>query len=340
MIASCAFSSACILGIDDGLIGRNAGGDGASTDAAVDGGASSDGGRTPPPVIAARFVGSQASLGQMAVSNGVISWVAGNRLRTCPTTGCTGGPTMILDPGTAELTGALWGAADKVYDVEHSGSAWALRGCPFAVCNKDATYFGDQLRPVLGGSPFVTDGTESVVIVESGEIRVCPNANCVWTTLVGPVKNVFSFALTATRLFWTESGANGRVLWCLRSGCVSPTTFKDALPNPRGLVADSANVYWTNLDDGTVLSCPISGCTAAPRVLATGQSAPLRIALDGDHLYWVNSGDDTIGTALISDNDRPLVFGRGVPKPEGIAVDAKHVFVSSPSDSSIYVMPR
>ncbi len=332
---------ACLVAIDDGLIARRQPVD-ARPDTADVAEPSDAGFDAPEAIDATVFISGQTSLGHVVVGDGKVAWATRERVLTCPANGCAGAPEIVIDPPTAALSGVLWSARGKVYDVEHSGSSWSLRGCPFGPCDGQISHYGaPSLAPVLGGSPFVTDGTESFVIVDSQDIERCTNASCTFRKLLGPVTGVVSFGLTATKLFWTQSGADGKVLWCMRSGCASPSTLREGLPNPRGLTISNDIVYWTNLDDGTVMSCPADGCGAAgPRVLATGQNAPSRLTIEGDRLFWINSGNDTIGTVASSGSEPPFTLAQGVPSAEELAVDEGHVFVSSPTTGSIYVIAR
>src|SRR6185369_13444718 len=56
-----------------------------------------------------------------------------------------------------------------------------------------------------------------------------------------------------------------------------PMTLAAGQKGPRAVTVDGANVYWTNETDGTVMKMPLGGGT--PTALATGQSAPLAMAI-------------------------------------------------------------
>lgn len=51
-------------------------------------------------------------------------------------------------------------------------------------------------------------------------------------------------------------------------------------------------VYWTGLDDGTVMKLPSIG--GVPLVLANAQNSPSRIAIDSTHVYWLNQASGEV----------------------------------------------
>jgi hypothetical protein len=65
----------------------------------------------------------------------------------------------------------------------------------------------------------------------------------------------------------------------------SPNQIASAT-SPRGLVADSSNVYWIDGSGATIMRVALSGGQAT--TLATGQSATA-IAQDGSSVYWTNA---------------------------------------------------
>jgi hypothetical protein len=56
---------------------------------------------------------------------------------------------------------------------------------------------------------------------------------------------------------------------------------------PLGIAVDDTSVYWSNENAGTIVRCPIDGCSRDPEVLVKGQE-PLRIEVRGGRLYWAN----------------------------------------------------
>jgi hypothetical protein len=119
------------------------------------------------------------------------------------------------------------------------------------------------------------------------------------------------------------------------------------LTAPWLIVADSANVYWTELGstgstaDGAVKACAVTGC-AQPLVYASGLVGPRGIAIDADHIYWdTQSADTSVATGGVF--SCPLTGCSGAPQqlavgttPYGLAVDATYVYWVDENDLSVH----
>ena len=56
------------------------------------------------------------------------------------------------------------------------------------------------------------------------------------------------------------------------------------------IAVDATDVYWTTgPQGGHVATCPKTGCTGSPRILAANQDSATRIALVGDRVAWIAS---------------------------------------------------
>jgi hypothetical protein len=81
------------------------------------------------------------------------------------------------------------------------------------------------------------------------------------------------------------------------------------------------------IDDGP--SCEVGTCP--PAVLASGQSQPLSIAVDGQHVFWTNaSSSDGTGSVMRADLDGAdvVALASGRNRPFGIALDDTDVYWS------------
>jgi hypothetical protein len=56
---------------------------------------------------------------------------------------------------------------------------------------------------------------------------------------------------------------------------------------------DDTNIYWVNYGGGAVQRAPLAGGT--PTTIASGQSSPAAIAIDGTSIYWQSGGSDPPG---------------------------------------------
>lgn len=103
-----------------------------------------------------------------------------------------------------------------------------------------------------------------------------------------------------------------------------------AQSNPFAIALDSANVYFANYLDGTVVSLPRAG--GSPTTLAKGQDVPRGLAVDGQNVYWLNEGTAAMHYADGAVMKAPLTGGpavtlaTGQPNPLGIAIDGASVY--------------
>ena len=59
------------------------------------------------------------------------------------------------------------------------------------------------------------------------------------------------------------------------------------------IAVDGTNLYWTDYDDGWVMSCSKSACTL-PTLLIGGQANPYGMAIDKTNIYWTNLGGEVM----------------------------------------------
>jgi sugar lactone lactonase YvrE len=100
------------------------------------------------------------------------------------------------------------------------------------------------------------------------------------------------------------------------------------------LAADGTNVYWTNAGsasfDGTVVKYSLA--KKAPTTLASDQSLPYGIALDGENIYWVTEAGEVMKCPLQGcpagpdGGTSPVVLASGQNGPLGIAVDKTSLY--------------
>jgi hypothetical protein len=97
---------------------------------------------------------------------------------------------------------------------------------------------------------------------------------------------------------WTDFASPPRVLRCKVSGCgAGPTVVfqgDDGVHAPSRIVATSTDLYWIDVAQGTVATCPVAGCAGAPpRIVASGLVQPMRIALSARRVLiadWADPG--------------------------------------------------
>jgi sugar lactone lactonase YvrE len=111
--------------------------------------------------------------------------------------------------------------------------------------------------------------------------------------------------------------------------------------SPAGVAVDAVNLYWTNLNGGTIDAVPIGG--GSTTTLASGITFPLLLTLDSQNVY-VTCGDGTILSIPKAGGDggigNVIVSGQGGDGISGIAVDSQHVYWSNNAvDGGIFMAP-
>ena len=104
--------------------------------------------------------------------------------------------------------------------------------------------------------------------------------------------------------------------------------------NPRGIVADGDDVYWTANRDGELIAAQDGGAAV---VLGSGSIGANELALFGDHVYWTAQEGGSVqrvprgggATELLSSGTDPL----------GIAVNDTHVYFTSKRAGRVLRVP-
>jgi hypothetical protein len=164
----------------------------------------------------------------------------------------------------------------------------ALRSCLVSGCPAGPNTLATNLH---GPRTLVADDTHLYWTSAGGYVATYPLAGGSVTTLATGQSGAYFVAVHGTNLYWTNDSDPGTVMSiALPSG--APVVMA-SVPKSLGLAADDTGIYFTT-EQGFVMTCPLSGCAAGPRILASAQAAPFAIVVDAAAVYWTNSGDGTV----------------------------------------------
>jgi hypothetical protein len=111
------------------------------------------------------------------------------------------------------------------------------------------------------------------------------------------------------------------------SGVCTPFVLKSGV-TAYDIVSDGTTLYWVDRKaNGTVARCGVTSCTPSP--IASAQSTPIRIALDGAGTpFWTAFGTGTAadGSVWTLNGGAPARIVSNRFGPEGIVVDASFVY--------------
>jgi hypothetical protein len=135
--------------------------------------------------------------------------------------------------------------------------------------------------------------------------------------------------LDGTSVIWPAgAAANGAIVRAPKTGG-DAGLLASGQYGPRGLVRDTANVYWTNnafpdagATAGRVNRMPLDGGVVTS--LATGEISPYAVAVDATNVYFTTSTE--VKRVPITGAAAPTTIASGQNFPGGVAVDATDVY--------------
>jgi hypothetical protein len=92
-------------------------------------------------------------------------------------------------------------------------------------------------------------------------------------------------AVDGTNVYWTNRGSGDVMVWPKSGG--DPRLFAPGQGSAWAIAVDASGVYWTTWGpNGSVSTCPASGCDAGVTIVAGALNSPYGIALDQNAIYF------------------------------------------------------
>jgi hypothetical protein len=124
---------------------------------------------------------------------------------------------------------------------------------------------------------------------------------------------------------------------CVRSRCrLTLATVPQTAVQQRGVAVDETNAYWTNPDNGSVMSVPLRGGDFVV-VATTTDAGGGPIAVDGARVYWLTTNATWSAPKGGVNQSATQISGLGGGR--GIAVDATSVYFTSRT-SAVFAVNR
>ncbi|MBI5533097.1 MAG: hypothetical protein HY898_10295 [Deltaproteobacteria bacterium] len=242
------------------------------------------------------LAGGQGGPWSIAASKTHVCWTNADsgEVMACAASGCDAGPSVVA---SAQVTPRGIAASEVNYFWTSPDWGAVLRDDVSSAPQWIAT---NQERPTS-----VLFWDEQLVWVNEGDdlqaatgmVQHCSvgaAAICKPEPYAKNLRHPSGIAMDATRVYWTELGANasdGTVSHRMRGDPGSAAVVLAAQQaEPFAMVVDGARAYWTNRAGGQVMACAIGGCAGQPTVLAEGLSGPSGIAQDTEALYVAETG--------------------------------------------------
>jgi hypothetical protein len=135
---------------------------------------------------------------------------------------------------------------------------------------------------------------------------------------------------------------NGELRRCAIGGCGNqPTTLASGWLTPQPIVPGAltlgnGTLYWSG--GGSVLTCPITGCSGGFATLASGVGAT-GVAVDSERVYWTIYDTGEIASAPVDGSSPPVTMASGQVGVSSSVVDATKLYWATYSGTVVACPP-
>jgi hypothetical protein len=297
----------------------------------------------------------------LAVSSGTVFWVVASytngSVAWCPTTGCAGGVPNVIAQNLMQPQ-ALALDQTNLYWTMNAGMAGDIESCPRTGGCTIPRDVGQESQPP---NISIVVNQSSVYFISDLGIRTCSTDGdggpCTGFYAVGGNAFPVWLATNGQELYWTDGTSNNVLACILGAPCTTPMVlYNSGSATPGAIAADTQNVYFTdavpdpsNTNENlvSIKECPLSGCGANLKILATNQpgiggdvQAEI-LAVDADNVYWVNTAQNgsIMKCAIAGCGGSPTILSADQVGPSAIAIDDQNVYWSN-ADGTIRFVPK
>ena len=234
----------------------------------------------------------------LAIAGDTLVWTAKDGIHACALPSCAANAHLVvasLAPDSLRAV-AFDGVTAVFTDRGAAPDDGRTRSCALAACaplDLATGMKGPEGVALDGGFAFwVEQGNGNM----NGSVARSPAGEASLTQMAAGRMYPLGIAVDDAYAYWTEEEAGGHVYRCPVGGtyCDTPEDIAPAggpLGHPTDIQIAGGRIYWANVDDGTILSCPQPGCEAdEPKVHVTGRQGLMRLAINSTCLFWTENG--------------------------------------------------
>jgi sugar lactone lactonase YvrE len=188
---------------------------------------------------------------------------------------------------------------------------------------------GSEPPPECGGADLQNDGKNCGICAHECLGAACSAGLCAPTTIASGQGAAVALAIDDTRAYWADE-LGGAVMSALKGGGMLAVVAASQT-SPHRIAAYGGSLFWSNTAPGK-LGTWRATANGAGKAQITNDPTPCGIAADDTGIFWVVQGNPQ--TTLLRaklDGTAVTILTAQPPFAEEIALDAAHVYLTSPT---------